>query len=184
MDIEPSEPAAIERSGPTAVRDCGSCSLCCKVLGIDDLYGPDEHKPAQQWCKHCQIGKGCKIYDARPAPCREFQCMWVLGYAPEELRPDKTKCAFWVMSDDSVHLNIDTSRPRAASDKDVDRFIRFLIGRNYVVIMVCGDTHKLFVPPAREAEAKAMIANAEAAGLPGPVALQDVVVVPAGQRRL
>jgi hypothetical protein len=35
--------------------------MCCKVLGITELQ-----KPVGKWCPHCDIGKGCKIYESRP----------------------------------------------------------------------------------------------------------------------
>lgn len=39
-------------------------------------------------CTHCD-GHGCAIYEARPEPCRDFECGWrVLAIVPEALRPD------------------------------------------------------------------------------------------------
>ena len=74
---------------PTLVpgRACGSCTLCCKVLGIAELQ-----KPKGQWCLHCSPGRGCRIYDDRPAGCRSFHCSWRLQ--PElgpEWKPDRSK---------------------------------------------------------------------------------------------
>jgi hypothetical protein len=54
-------------------RSCGSCSLCCKLLQIDEL-----EKPAGTWCSHCASGRGgCAIYDRRPKECRTFYCSWL-----------------------------------------------------------------------------------------------------------
>jgi hypothetical protein len=50
-------------------RACETCTLCCKVLSITELA-----KPQGQWCQHCEIGRGCKIYDVRPGECRTFYC--------------------------------------------------------------------------------------------------------------
>lgn len=56
-------------------RVCGSCSLCCKVLRIEEL-----DKPAGGWCPYCTAGRdGCKIYDGRPKSCRTFQCAWLIN---------------------------------------------------------------------------------------------------------
>jgi hypothetical protein len=44
-------------------RECGDCSMCCKLLEIADA---DIAKPRNQWCKHCKPGSGCTIYDTRP----------------------------------------------------------------------------------------------------------------------
>ena len=40
-------------------RDCGDCSLCCKLPRTD-------FKEEYQWCKSCDVGKGCNIYSTRP----------------------------------------------------------------------------------------------------------------------
>ncbi|HEX4177284.1 MAG TPA: hypothetical protein VHY57_02555 [Rhizomicrobium sp.] len=53
-------------------------------------------KPANRWCAHCTPGQGCSIYDARPAQCRDFACVWLESQSeahplPAALRPDKSK---------------------------------------------------------------------------------------------
>lgn len=53
-------------------RECGSCSLCCKVMGIADL-----DKPPGVWCGHFARGAGCGIYQDRPTECRTFACEWL-----------------------------------------------------------------------------------------------------------
>jgi hypothetical protein len=70
---------------------CGTCTACCKAFAIAELS-----KPAGDWCRHCSIGVGCKIYDARPPACIDFKCLWLQSQdtiAPldEELRPDRCK---------------------------------------------------------------------------------------------
>jgi hypothetical protein len=68
-------------------RACGSCSLCCKVMGIDEL-----DKPPGAWCPKFKAGAGCTIHGAHPASCRAFQCMWLISPAmPEEVRPDRCR---------------------------------------------------------------------------------------------
>ena len=52
------------------MRACGDCTLCCKLPAIKDF------KEGYSWCKNCDIGKGCKIYETRPKPCIDFDCMW------------------------------------------------------------------------------------------------------------
>jgi hypothetical protein len=53
-------------------RSCGTCTLCCKVYDVPVLA-----KPEGKWCSHCSPGKGCGIWQSRPAFCREFQCLWI-----------------------------------------------------------------------------------------------------------
>ena len=50
-------------------RTCSGCTLCCSLLGIVELK-----KPVFKICKHCVIGKGCKIYEVKPQTCTEFLC--------------------------------------------------------------------------------------------------------------
>ncbi len=73
-------------------RVCGSCSLCCKVLRIEEL-----DKPAGRWCSHCTAGRdGCHIYDTRPPSCRSFHCSWLIN--PElgaEWRPTTAKMVLY-----------------------------------------------------------------------------------------
>lgn len=70
-----------------APRPCGECSLCCKLMAIDELK-----KPANRWCAHVAIGKGCRIYDERPAACRSYQCVWTMMRGFDDAwRPDRAK---------------------------------------------------------------------------------------------
>lgn len=66
-------------------RECGSCTLCCRVIGVNVL-----NKPANIWCEHCDPRSGCQIYEGRPDECRDFMCVWLTD---ERLgnwaRPDK-----------------------------------------------------------------------------------------------
>ena len=69
-----------------ASRDCGSCTLCCKVLEATALQ-----KPAGIWCKHCLPGKGCGIYETRFPICRTYFCGWhTLAMLGEDWRPDRS----------------------------------------------------------------------------------------------
>lgn len=91
-------------------RDCGDCTLCCKVLGIAAL-----DKPLGKWCPHCAIGRGCKIYEARPGECRTFDCLWLqretLG---PEWRPDRAKFVLCPTPDNStLVVQVDPGAPDA-----------------------------------------------------------------------
>jgi len=53
-------------------RECGSCTLCCKVYYIAELG-----KAAGKWCQHCTPGKGCMIHETTlPSQCATFNCLW------------------------------------------------------------------------------------------------------------
>jgi hypothetical protein len=64
----------------SARRQCGQCTLCCRLLPQAEIA-----KPANQRCQH-QRHTGCKIYSKRPHSCRIWSCEWLLG-APLR-RPD------------------------------------------------------------------------------------------------
>lgn len=55
-------------------RQCGSCTLCCKLIPVEELG-----KKAGQRCQHVRAGKGCSIYAKRPWSCREWSCLWLKG---------------------------------------------------------------------------------------------------------
>lgn len=82
--------------------------MCCRLLGIK--APPQLVKPKGEWCGHCHVGKGCMIYEARPKPCRDFECMWLQSQIrgpqeawPEHLRPDKSKMVLSVsLNDDKI----------------------------------------------------------------------------------
>ena len=67
-------------------RECGTCTLCCKLVGV-----PEIGLPAGQWCQHCNVGVGCKIYDDRPTPCRIFRCLYLQSEIGEHWRPTRAK---------------------------------------------------------------------------------------------
>lgn len=67
-------------------RTCGGCTTCCKTHPIFRI-----EKHAAKWCQHCNIGKGCKIYNERPEECAGFKCQWLMGYGLDSERPDIIK---------------------------------------------------------------------------------------------
>ena len=66
-------------------RACGSCRLCCKLVGVEVL-----DKPPGTWCQHA-CSKGCGIYETRPDECRKYVCLWLAGFFEDEDRPDRTR---------------------------------------------------------------------------------------------
>ena len=70
-----------------AGRECGSCTVCCKVLKIDV---PELKKLAGVLCEHCTENVGCKIYETRPAVCAGWHCGWRgMRYLGDDWRPDR-----------------------------------------------------------------------------------------------
>jgi len=83
------------------MRSCGTCSLCCKLLGILEL-----EKPQGQWCPHCKPGKErCTIYETRPDTCRTFNCAWLVNESVDDRwYPEKCKMVINMNVDSEIHL--------------------------------------------------------------------------------
>ncbi|HEU0070067.1 MAG TPA: hypothetical protein VFS04_02115 [Alphaproteobacteria bacterium] len=101
-----SEPVATAAPG----KDCGACTLCCKVMRIDALGKADG-----TWCDHCAVGSGCKIHTSKPDECTVFYCGFLqdprLG---EEWRPSKSKFVLVAeMGGRRIAAHVDPQRPLA-----------------------------------------------------------------------
>jgi hypothetical protein len=89
-------------------RACGACTLCCKVMAIEQLA-----KPANSWCPHCKPERGCLIYPERPDECRSFNCLWLVNdRLDERWRPSKSKLVL-TTSDDGIEVRCDPGFPDA-----------------------------------------------------------------------
>lgn len=90
-------------------RPCGSCSLCCKVIGIAAL-----DKPAGQWCPHFARGIGCAIYSDAPSECHKFQCYWSTEVLKDDAwKPDHCKLVVWSNKSDRIIVDVDGDYPNA-----------------------------------------------------------------------
>jgi len=89
-------------------RTCGDCTLCCKVMAIEEL-----EKPAGAWCTHCRPGKGCRIYPSRPAECQSFNCLWLVNeLLDERWKPNRSKLVL-TTSEDGIEIRCDPGFPDA-----------------------------------------------------------------------
>ncbi|MEA2974988.1 MAG: hypothetical protein QOF19_508 [Alphaproteobacteria bacterium] len=112
VEITAAEAALIAHANTLVVpnRECGTCTLCCKVVHIEVLASP-----AGQWCPHCRPGKGCGIYTTRPAVCRGAYCEWMIsrGLGPE-WKPEKAKFVLFKSNDGRrLTAHVDPGYPSA-----------------------------------------------------------------------
>lgn len=91
-------------------RECGTCTLCCRLLGIGEIL-----KPPGVNCPHCAVGQGCTIYPDRPHTCRGFYCGFLLMKdLGEEWRPSISKLILMFDSEENrVRVHVDPDFPDA-----------------------------------------------------------------------
>jgi hypothetical protein len=84
---------SLEQLTAAPQRDCGECTACCDVMGVEELG-----KPYYARCSH--LGDDCGIYESRPASCARFRCAWHLGLLGDSIdrRPDKSGLLFDIQS--------------------------------------------------------------------------------------
>lgn len=129
---------------PQPQRKCGSCTLCCKLVGVKSL-----DKPPNKWCTHCDKSGGCKIYESRPDDCREFSCAWLINPSiPEDWYPLKSKMVLaGLESTRTLQVHVDPQyKHRWREEPWHSAIIRLAAGgkeRGYRTIVVCGDMRHL-----------------------------------------
>jgi hypothetical protein len=119
--MDPARPAPADLG---ARRACGPCDLCCRLPSIDWPEYPELHKPADAHCKHLIAGTGCRIHPDRPMHCASFQCLWLMGFGPDELRPDRIGGFFDAVDAGQLMLLWDKDRPDPRTLPAVARFVR------------------------------------------------------------
>jgi hypothetical protein len=94
-----------------AGRACGKCSLCCKLMNVEEF-----NKPQGIWCRHCKPGRGgCTIHATRPAVCRDFHCGWLVGpnLGPEWWPLTSRMVLFFEQNTNRLAVHVDPDHPRA-----------------------------------------------------------------------
>ena len=95
-------------NNPPEEKQCGDCSLCCKIMAIPELG-----KPKDVWCEHVIRKRGCGIYETRPHSCRAFKCLWLQDpRLPPEWKPNKSKFVM-VEREAELLVHVDSNSPGA-----------------------------------------------------------------------
>lgn len=88
-------------------RECGSCSMCCKVMAIDEIA-----KPIGTWCWHVRKGNGCAIYADRPPSCVAFGCGYLHWFETgEHWFPARAKMVIEIEDTGRLLIRVDGSTP-------------------------------------------------------------------------
>ena len=90
-------------------KQCGDCSLCCKIMSIPEL-----NTPKDVWCEHVIKKRGCGIYETRPHSCRGFQCLWLQDpRLPPDWKPNKAKFVMVGGRGAELVVHVDSNSPGA-----------------------------------------------------------------------
>lgn len=132
------------------IPDCGSCSLCCRLLAV-----PDIHKPAQVLCEWASIHGGCarqgeKGTDASLTACAQFECVWLksqpdVGRWPRHLRPDICHVIFGpsetVGETRRLFVQVDPDHPTAWRAEAVREALNETLARGYEIEIIVNERH-------------------------------------------
>ena len=132
---------------PLPGRSCGGCTLCCKVLGVPTLANP-----RGTWCRHCERGVGCRIYEAPPAECCAFLCGWLVSerFGPE-WKPERSKMVITVTGDgNGFEFQCDPGYPQAWRKRPYYSQILHLaaiaVAHDGIVLVCVGTTRTIIAP--------------------------------------
>lgn len=134
---------AHERAG----RSCGSCGLCCKIMGVSEI-----RKAAGDWCQHWSASKGCAIYADRPPSCRIFDCWYRSDIgSPEVWNPVKSRMVVTIeMNGRRFAVHVDPDRPDAWRREPYHAMLREyaqrLVPRGVQVIVYIGNRCTAVLP--------------------------------------
>jgi hypothetical protein len=129
-------------------RTCGDCTLCCKVMAIEELA-----KPAGSWCPHCKPRRGCLVYEGRPGECQTFSCLWLVNeLLDERWKPNRSKLVL-TTSEDGIEIRCDPAYGDAWRKEPFCSEIRewAISGETHdVTVVVISGQRMILVTPDRE----------------------------------
>ncbi len=128
---------------PQFHRRCGTCSLCCTVMGVKELGKEKDVK-----CELLTPMGKCSIYGEHPASCKEFQCLWLQGLLPSYMQPNRVQ-AVATSTDEGTNLVFHVPRSERGNWKrgKFREYLTFLASKGIVSIIICGDERLVFGSP-------------------------------------
>jgi hypothetical protein len=130
-------------------RGCGGCTMCCKLLSVEEL-----ETPPLSWCPHCITTAGCGIYADRPTECRQFYCEYLLDAGMgEHWKP--SRCKMVVVLEEHVNelvIHTDPARPHAWRREPFHSDIRSwarTAARKGMRVVVWENDRKIVIAPDR-----------------------------------
>ena len=128
-------------------RSCAGCTMCCKIMSVEAIA-----KPSLKWCPHCDIGKGCKIYDTRPDACRLFYCHYLKeGGIGEHWKPALSRMML-TYNPDALRLSVYVDPDRAGAWRkdpyyaDLKTWARNAVATKSQIAVFVGDDVTMILP--------------------------------------
>lgn len=123
------------------MKDCGGCTVCCKLLNVPGLAGCGEQ------CPHACPGTGCMIYEERPDVCLGFDCFWRAESWPDELRPDKCNVLFEALPGvKTILVSVEPDDPDAWKKPKILRVIHILRDKGRPLVLKTKNDSMMFIP--------------------------------------
>src|SRR5882672_6844782 len=150
----------------SAMRQCGDCQLCCRLLPVPPLQ-----KKAGERCQHQKFGKGCAVYHkpAMPSECAIWNCRWLVNDDCADLsRPDRAHYVIDILPDRLVlkedatgiehevfvvQVWIDPKHPEAVHDKHLRAYMLRRAQADRMATLIRFDSARslaVFPPPLSE----------------------------------
>lgn len=112
-------------------RKCGSCSVCCVSLAIDE---PELKKKHAVPCTYLRPQGGCSIYADRPSLCKTWHCGWrMMPFMGPALRPDRSNLLVRLTGECWIFGDADDQRESALMNNDTLNAMSALVSRNMKV---------------------------------------------------
>jgi len=126
--------------------ECNGCTLCCLVLPV-----PWMNNKAGEWCKHCNIGVGCKLWDnGITDDCAKFQCIYnEVTNLPIELRPDKCKVIFENVGDNIILGTMHPEYREAYKKRIIRNQVEILLKKGRSVVFNSFTADKAIIFPTK-----------------------------------
>ena len=120
--------------------------MCCKVMGIGEIA-----KRPGEWCPHCDIGNGCRIYADRPPSCVEFYCMYLTNPTlGEHWKPSLARMVITRERQNMVYVRPDPARPDVWRKEpyyaDLKKWSARFASRGIMLSICVGDTMTVVLP--------------------------------------
>lgn len=128
-------------------RECGGCTLCCKVYNVVALG-----KAAGKWCSHCNPGRGCTIHDNLPTECAAFDCLWkTTPGLPMHWKPDQSKMVLTLHPQtNNIQVVVDPGLPSAWTRQPYHGQLRLLardnMAKGHLVVVFVKEQATLVLP--------------------------------------